>query len=1728
MPPSAHAAVDNTPPVLVSVSAEPGTVAAPGSVAITIHATDNNAGVNTSTSSFGFSCGCGGSLTSPDFPSHVVGTPQNGWFTYTVTVPTSTPAGTYTLSTLTLDDVANNSVTYPTTAWPGGVTPPSFTVTKTGDITAPSVGTISFNPNTLDVTQEDKNAAVDVQLSDAVPGVDHGTITVTDGTDSFPLPFDNTNRQSGTPLNGVYEVTFPVDYTTTGTYSVSAVDAFDGYGNENNDISPGGGTLSVTATTDSTAPDFGLVSVSPGSVNTSAEAKTVTVTAHITDDVSGFASGEAEFSDGAAGFVIGSFDTTNLVSGTATDGTYSFQVEFPVGSETGDYALSLSLTDFQANSTPDFVPVNEANTDVNVTTTADPAGPQVTSFTLSPATVNMAGGFGSAYAHITVTDTGAGLHVGTVNLTAPDSSPVQEDFGPYPGGGLISGNAQSGTYLVPIPVSQTGTYTAVSVEMTSVQNVTNNPPESGSVAVIQQGGDNEPPTLGTINLQPTSGNTTSGPVTVTATIPVTDVAPPGVTPTGYSGGYIFLSSPTGHATAEASLSSFDLISGDNISGTYQAQLQVPQWAEKGAWTVTDVTLTDNAGNLHDYTGVDLTSITGTPTVTIAGPVDIKPPTVTSIAPSPASIDTSSGPQTVTFDVGLADDLSGFAFGDLTLTSPDTNDSSVGSFSDPTSGTDLSGHFTTTVDLPQYGPSGSWTISLDLTDNSGNQRLYSSADLIAAGLPGTYSVTTAPDSVAPQAASLSFDPTSVNTTGGAADVLVNAHLTDNASGADSAELVLTSPDNKHEVDTSLQLVAGDNRDGYWQGGLHFGQYLQSGDWTIELDLSDVAGNEADLTSTALSNAGLPTTYTVTAASDTTPPTPTSITVSPPSIDVRTQQQSVTVTIGLTDAQSGVGFGSFVVAPQTGLSQPLSGFFDGNPTSGTINGGTWQVQVVVPRFVASGTWHVDSLNVTDNADNEHLYHTADLAALPGAVTSFTVQSNPDNTPPTVTAVSLAPNPVDVSSGSHSVTATVAVSDAGSGVGSVFMTLSPPGGSVEYPVFVQTFALTSGTAQSGTWTADFNVPRYAAPGVWSIASVDASDIVGNNAHYGTGGSVLPVYTPLQVNDANPDTAAPAVNAIQISPSSVDVSGGQKDVTLDFAVTDARSGATSVGYVLSSPGGDQTISGEITSLFSGTPQSGHWDVVVPIGTQAESGTWTVTQVTTTDAMANSATVVAPNVPSTSSFTVTGTAVTTPSAPTSVFATAGNQSATVSWGPPATNGGSPVTGYAVTVGANPPVDIGPNTFLYQAAGLTNGNPVSFQVQAINSAGTGPAATSNTVTPEPTVPAIPATPTTHIGPDQVTLNWSAPDDGGTPLTGYDVSVSPAPIGGSPVHIAAPAGGTTITGLTNGTTYTFAVQADNGVGPSGYSSTVQAIAGGKITGLSLAPSIPATGTDHHAVLDLKASWSGASVPATASGVRACVQPTTAAQPTWSACTGGTVTDVAAPGTSALFQSLAAGHAYRVTVWPSYSSPADGGASTAASILGSSFSNAALAKITDGATITLSTKLLVSGTSTVLGKQTVTLWQKAAGAPTWTQIASTTTSTAGIATHAVKPAVNTAYQWRYAGNAAQMSTVGAETVDVAFAVAEHATTLLMHLGSTMYLYGTVAPLPKNQLVYLQKSGMTQSIKAAVVYQKLPNGVTTWGFKLAFRPAAKGTYSIRIYKPASSTNTAGYGATVKLVVN
>jgi hypothetical protein len=116
-------------------------------------------------------------------------------------------------------------------------------------------------------------------------------------------------------------------------------------------------------------------------------------------------------------------------------------------------------------------------------------------------------------------------------------------------------------------------------------------------------------------------------------------------------------------------------------------------------------------------------------------------------------------------------------------------------------------------------------------------------------------------------------------------------------------------------------------------------------------------------------------------------------------------------------------------------------------------------------------------------------------------------------------------------------------------------------------------------------------------------------------------------------------------------------------------------------------------------------------------------------------------------SFQLSGCAApqaTAPSAPQNLSATAGNQSVTLSWSPPSSDGGSPVTGYNVFRGTfadgelTAPVATNVQS-PYTDAGLTNGQTYYYRVAAVNGAGQGPM--SNEASAAPVAPPANSPPT---------------------------------------------------------------------------------------------------------------------------------------------------------------------------------------------------------------------------------------------------------------------------------------------------------------------------------------------------------------------------------------------------
>ncbi|KGN40630.1 N,N-dimethylformamidase beta subunit family domain-containing protein, partial [Knoellia aerolata] len=224
------------------------------------------------------------------------------------------------------------------------------------------------------------------------------------------------------------------------------------------------------------------------------------------------------------------------------------------------------------------------------------------------------------------------------------------------------------------------------------------------------------------------------------------------------------------------------------------------------------------------------------------------------------------------------------------------------------------------------------------------------------------------------------------------------------------------------------------------------------------------------------------------------------------------------------------------------------------------------------------------------------------------------------------------------------------------------------------------------------------------------------------------------------------------------------------------------------------------------------------------------------------------------------------PKAPSGVIATAGDESAVVSWTEPA-DGGSPITGYTVTpyIGgtAQTPTTVtgNPPATTTTVSGLTNGTAYTFRVAAINAFGSGAASTSsNTVTPR--VPSPPTAPTDVVataGDGSAVVSWSAPSSTGGGLISYTVTPYIGSVAQEPTTFSGnpPATTTTVTGLTNGTAYTFRVSATNPVGTGPLSAASNPVTPTPSTVPGVPTAVSAVAADASAVVSWSAPANGGS-------------------------------------------------------------------------------------------------------------------------------------------------------------------------------------------------------------------------------------------------------------------------------
>ena len=228
-------------------------------------------------------------------------------------------------------------------------------------------------------------------------------------------------------------------------------------------------------------------------------------------------------------------------------------------------------------------------------------------------------------------------------------------------------------------------------------------------------------------------------------------------------------------------------------------------------------------------------------------------------------------------------------------------------------------------------------------------------------------------------------------------------------------------------------------------------------------------------------------------------------------------------------------------------------------------------------------------------------------------------------------------------------------------------------------------------------------------------------------TGGTTYTfVVTAINEAGAGPDSAP----SNPVTPTTTNAPGAPTGVAATAAAISAK-----VTWTAPASDGGSAITGyRVTPYLGGQAQS-----PVSVGAAATSAkvegltagssyTFTVTAINA----------VGPSPESTPSNAVVPTGASVPGAPTAVTAVAKSSGALVTWTAPASDGGSPITGYKVIpflgATAQAPTSVGAGATSATVTGLTNNSTYTFKVAAVNAAGTGPeSAASGAVTPYDTI-----------------------------------------------------------------------------------------------------------------------------------------------------------------------------------------------------------------------------------------------------------------------------------------------------------------------------------------------------------------------------------------------------------
>lgn len=377
----------------------------------------------------------------------------------------------------------------------------------------------------------------------------------------------------------------------------------------------------LTNCEDVKAPQLRSLSIEPATIDTSLEARTIIVKAHITDDESGVMDGYGKsiysFSrvfftgpDGSGAELYAEFrpgvddPERNLVSGTPQDGYYEVPVSLPRYAAQGRWRINyVSLQDEATNHRyvwRDDLQAMAFPTGFDQVGPGDTTVPNLTSISITPSVVDTSQQPATIAVAADISDDLSGVASAFVTFKSPDERLyLHVALGPDELGGY------SGSLEVP-RYTQQGTWTLDQINLEDWAGnhgaITRSQlTERGLATTFQQmgPGDDAPPRIVEFDFTPKQVDTRyeDQQITVTARL-ADDLA-------GVGEATLLFRAPSGECSASCPedmqglwvrFTAADRISGGELDGVYRVTVTLPRYSKLGTWTVYWFQMLDRARN----------------------------------------------------------------------------------------------------------------------------------------------------------------------------------------------------------------------------------------------------------------------------------------------------------------------------------------------------------------------------------------------------------------------------------------------------------------------------------------------------------------------------------------------------------------------------------------------------------------------------------------------------------------------------------------------------------------------------------------------------------------------------------------------------------------------------------------------------------------------------------------------------------------------------------------------------------------------------------------------------------------------------------------------------------------------------------------------------------------------------------------------------------------------------